>query len=286
MIIDFRVVAPKREWIDLKEVINWYHTGPMRGYYETYKELDERHKITTEDVLKGMDEGGVDMAVLQSEWAFGDYQAQNEAVLRMSKKYPKRFVAAYLTVNPNEHHDMAEVIEKGVKEEGFKGVNLQHFAYQVDALDRRFFPVYSKCQDLKVPLTFHSSINFSLDKPIRYSRVIQLDEIACAFPDLIIIANHGGWPWVTEMIAVAWKHPNVYIEIGAISPKYIGTPGSGWEPLMRYGNTLLQDRVLFATDSVIPFKRAVDELKELPLKEDVKKKWLGGNAARLLGLGK
>ena len=286
MIIDFRVVAPKREWIDLEEVLNWYRTGPMRGYYDTYKDLKERHSIKVEDILAGMDEGGVDKAIVQSEWVFGDYQKQNDAVLRMANKYPDRFMAAYLTVNPNEHDDMAEVIEKGIKEQGFKGVNLQHFAYQVDALDRRFSPVYAKCQELKIPITIHSSINFSIDKPMRYSRISQLDEIACAFPDLIIVANHGGWPWILEMIGVAWKHANVYIEIGAVSPKYIGTAGSGWEPLMRYGNSLLQDRVLFATDSIISWKRAVDELNELPLKEEVKKKWLGGNAARLLGLDK
>ena len=108
--------------------------------------------------------------------------------------------------------------------------------------------------------------------------------MACDFPNLTIVANHGGWPWVTEMVAVAWKHPNVYIEIGAVSPKYIGTPGTGWEPLMVYGTSLLQDRVLFATDNMLPPKRCVDELKALPLKDAVKDKWLGGNAARLLGL--
>jgi hypothetical protein len=86
------------------------------------------------------------------------------------------------------------------------------------------------------------------------------------------------------MVAVAWKHPNVYIEIGAVSPKYIGKPGTGWEPLMVYGNSLLQDRVLFATDNMLPHKRCVDELNALPLKDSVKEKWLGANAARLLGL--
>ena len=53
---------------------------------------------------------------------------------------------------------------------------------------------------------------------------------------------------------------------------------------MRYGNTLLQDRVLFATDNMLPHKRCVNETKALPLEEEVKVKWLGGNAARLLGL--
>ena len=90
------------------------------------------------------------------------------------------------------------------------------------------------------------------------------------------------WPWVTEMVAVAWKHPNVYLEIGAVSPKYIGTPGTGWEPLMVYGNSLLQDRVLFATDNMLPHARCVEELKALPLKESVKAKWLGLNACKIL----
>jgi predicted TIM-barrel fold metal-dependent hydrolase len=42
--------------------------------------------------------------------------------------------------------------------------------------------------------------------------------------------------------------------------------------------------VLFATDSMLPFRRVIEELRELPLKEETKAKWLGANAARLLKL--
>ena len=35
---------------------------------------------------------------------------------------------------------------------------------------------------------------------------------------------------------------------------------------------------------MIPFARAVEELRQLPLKPGVMEKWLGGNAAALLGL--
>ena len=69
-----------------------------------------------------------------------------------------------------------------------------------------------------------------------------------------------------------------------MAPKYLAMPGSGWETLLQFGNSLLQDQVLFATDSMIPFERAVRELRELPLKPEVTEKWLGGNAAALLGL--
>ncbi|NLU51377.1 MAG: amidohydrolase family protein, partial [Clostridiaceae bacterium] len=143
-------------------------------------------------------------------------------------------------------------------------------------------PVYAKCQELGIPITIHTSINFTVDRPIGLGRPLHISEIASAFPDLIIVANHGGWPWVNEMVAVAWKHQNVYIEIGGQSPKYIGKPGTGWETLMVHGNSTIQDKVLFATDVMLPPQRVIKELKELPLKESVKEKWLGLNAERLL----
>ena len=284
MIVDFRMVTPTNEWMSLEEAQRILPTSYLRGYFGTYSDVANMMNVATDDLIRSMDEGGVDKAVLQGEWAIGDYRKQNDAVYRLVQAHPDRFVAAYLCVNPLEDDDMAEAVAREVKERGFKGVNIQGWSCRLKANDKRFYPVYSKCQELGIPVTVHSSINFSVDRTIDYSRPIYLDEVACDFPNLTIVANHGGWPWVTEMVAVAWKHPNVYIEIGAVSPKYIGTPGTGWEPLMVYGNSLLQDRVLFATDNMLPPKRCVDELKALPLKDAVKDKWLGGNAARLLGL--
>jgi hypothetical protein len=284
MIIDFRMVTPQNEWLSLEEAQRIMPASYLRGYVGTYADVANKFKATTDDIIRSMDEGGVDAAVLQAEWGLGDYRKQNDAVYRIVQKYPNRFVAGYLCVNPLEDDDMAKVVEREVKERGFTGVNTQGFAYRLRPNNKRLYPVYAKCQELGIPVTIHASINFSVDRTIDYSRPIYIDEVACDFPDLTIVANHGGWPWVTEMVAVAWKHPNVYIEIGAVAPKYIGTPGTGWEPLMVYGNSLLQDRVLFATDNMLPSKRCVDELRALPLKDAVKEKWLGGNAARLLGL--
>lgn len=284
MIIDFRMVPPIREYIDPAEAIRRLPTSYMRGYLGTYEEAAMLVEITVDDLIRTMEEGGVDKAVLQAEWAYGDYHKQNDAVYRIVKAHPDKFAAGYLCLNPLEDDDMAKIVEEEVKEREFKGVNIQPFSYRLRCNDKRFYPVYVKCQELGIPITIHCSINFSVDRTIDYGRPIYLDEVACDFPDLTIVANHGGWPWVTEMVAVAWKHPNVYIEIGAVSPKYIGRPGTGWEPLMVYGNSLLQDRVLFATDDMLPAKRCVEELNALPLKDAVKEKWLGVNAARVLGL--
>jgi len=284
MIIDFRMVPPFKEYIDVNEAIQTLPDSYLRGYLGTYEEVSMILDVTVDDLIKGMDAGGVDKAVMQAEWALGDYRKENDAVYRIVQKYPDRFVAGYLCVNPLEDDDMADVVKREVSQRGFKGVNIQPWAYRLKCNDKRFYPVYETCVELGIPVTIHASINFTVNRSIEYGRPLYVDEVACDFPDLKIVANHGGWPWVTEMVAVAWKHPNVYIEIGAVSPKYIGTPGTGWEPLMVYGNSLLQDRVLFATDCMLAHKRCVDELNALPLKDEVKEKWLGKNAASFLGL--
>ncbi|MEE9528749.1 MAG: amidohydrolase family protein [Dehalococcoidia bacterium] len=294
MIIDFRVTVPMKEYreqLSAEEAARRMRESTFRGYLRVYKAIasaDEEWAASVEGIIRSMEEAGIDKAVLQAEYDFteDDYHKLNEATYRIAKAYPDKFPVYFMCLNPLEDEDMVKVLERGINEQGFKGVNFQAFAVRVSSTDSRFWPVYAKCQELGLIVTIHSSINFSVDRSIYLSHVSHLDKIACDFPDLVLVANHGGWPWVNEMVAIAWKHANVYIEIGAVSPKYIGAPGSGWETLMRYGNTILQDRVLFATDCMLPHKRCVDELRDLPLKDEVKEKWLGGNAARLLGLEK
>jgi predicted TIM-barrel fold metal-dependent hydrolase len=284
MIIDYRMVPPMREYLDVKEAEKIFANGYLSGYLGTYKDMKMYTEVTIDEMIHSMEEGDVKKAVLQAEWSIGDYHKQNDAVYRIVQSYPDKFIAGYLCVNPLQDDDMANVVEREVKERGFRGVNIQPWGCRVKCNNKRFYPVYEKCLELGIPVTIHSSINFTANRTIDYGRPLYLDEVACDFPGLAIVANHGGWPWVNEMIAVAWKHPNVYIEIGAVSPKYIGMPGTGWEPLMVYGNSLLQDRVLFATDSMLPHRKCVEEIKSLPLKDSVKEKWLGVNASRILRL--
>ena len=68
-------------------------------------------------------------------------------------------------------------------------------------------------------------------------------------------------------------------------PKYSGTPGTGWETLIQYGNTIIKDKVMYASKwPLLELKQSVDEMRELPLKPEVKEMWLSGNAKRLLKL--
>jgi uncharacterized protein len=166
-----------------------------------------------------------------------------------------------------------------------KGLAMEPFEYHLRANDRRFYPLYSKCVELDIPVNLHCSINFSTMSRMDYGKPIYLDDVAVDFPELKIIAMTSGWPWVSELIGVAWRHPNVYIETAAVRPRYLAMPNTGWGELMHYGNTVIQDKILFSSSwPLLPIERTIQEIRELPLKGSVMDKWLYGNAARLLGL--
>jgi predicted TIM-barrel fold metal-dependent hydrolase len=92
---------------------------------------------------------------------------------------------------------------------------------------------------------------------------------------------------VLEAVLLAWKHPNVYLELAAHRPRYFGLSGTGWEPLLRYGSTTIRDKVLFGTGSFLLGRspvELVEEFRALPLKPEVMDRWLYHNAHELLAL--
>ncbi len=86
---------------------------------------------------------------------------------------------------------------------------------------------------------------------------------------------------------MAWKHPNLYLELAAHRPKYFTAPGAGWEPLLCYGATTIQDKVLYGSGAFLLGRSPaalLEEFRALPVDAAVMEKWLWRNAARLLGL--
>ena len=66
--------------------------------------------------------------------------------------------------------------------------------------------------------------------------------MALDFPELVIVCGHIGYPWTTEMIAVADKHHNVYIDTSAYSANRYPAE------LVEYMNGRGREKVLFGTN--------------------------------------
>jgi uncharacterized protein len=75
--------------------------------------------------------------------------------------------------------------------------------------------------------------------------------------------------------------------LAAHRPRYFTAPGAGWEPLLRFGQSTIQDKVLYGTGAFLIGRapaELVAEFRALPVKPAIMEKWLWRNAARLLRL--
>jgi predicted TIM-barrel fold metal-dependent hydrolase len=217
------------------------------------------------------------------ETTFG-FRVTNEDVAAFCRKHGKRYMG-FAGVDPHKGITALRELEFAVKELGLCGLNLQCFEHKLRINDPKMYPLYAKCVELDIPVNIHCSINFSTATSMDYGRPIYLDDVMMHFPELRVCASPPGFPWVHELIGVAWRHPNVWIGLVAVRPKYLGVAGSGYEPLLQYGNTVLKNRIVFGSAyPMMPVERCLSEIEALPLKDNVRKLWTRDNAARFLGL--
>src|SRR6188474_646722 len=216
---------------------------------------------------------------------FGLPNAETAALMT---RFPGRFIGL-ARISINEHHGMAGVreLERLVREEGFGALGVSALVDCLPASDRRYYPLYTKAAELGIPVRIYSSMNYANDRPYDLGHPRHLDQVAMDFPELTLIGGLGGWPWVNEMVALVRRHPNLHVDTSAHRARYLGQPGSGWEMLIQFGNTLIQDKVMVGLSAGLvgqPYETLIQEYLALPLKDTVKEKWLFGNAARVFGI--
>jgi predicted TIM-barrel fold metal-dependent hydrolase len=177
--------------------------------------------------------------------------------------------------------------DRAIRELGLMGVKFQQTAQGFYPNDRRFYPLWEKCVELKAPVMFHTGttglgagmpggmgIHLKYTKPIPY-----IDDVAADFPDLLIIACHPSWPWQDEMIAVLIHKANVVMELSGWSPKYFSPA------LKKELHSRLQDRAMFGSDyPMIPHQKLFDAYASEGYKDDILEKIFLKNAQRILGI--
>jgi predicted TIM-barrel fold metal-dependent hydrolase len=240
------------------------------------------------DVLAALDAAHVGRALItgfDERSTAGKTFVPNELIAPLAERHPGRFIP-FAGVDIGRGTDGVRELERWVRERGFRGLSLRPFMIGYPASDRRYYPFYAKCVELGVPLSIHTSANWTTTRINDLGHPRHLDPVAADFPDLRLILSHGGYPWVLEAVLLAWKYPNVYLELAAHRPKYIGLTGTGWEPLLRFGTTTIQDKVLFGSGFFLlglPPARLLEEFRALPVPPEVMEKWLCRNAAALFG---
>ena len=242
-----------------------------------------RGGVGMEDYLRLMDDAGVDHSLLiavragDRNWK-GSFEIPYAQVARWCDAHPDRF-SGLAGVDPSRGMEQLRDLEHAVNDLGFVGAHSYPHWFSLPPDAARWYPIYAKCCELDIPIMMQVGQNLIYQKDVRLPSVakpILLDQVAIDFPDLKLLGIHIGTPWHDEMIAMAWKHENVFIGIDAYAPKHL--PRS----LLHYMNSYGAHKVLFGTDwPVISPVRAMEELTAHGLRPDSFRKVIRENALRV-----
>jgi len=237
---------------------------------------------SAEALIAAMDSAGV-QTVLATDLLAWSYRRQTrfamdttEAIGELTRRYPGR-IYGLADYDPFNIKASLRKLEVDITQHGYKGVYLHIYGYDIPLDHRKMYPLYAKCEEMGIPVAMQTGHVLEA-MPSEHAKPIMLDRIACDFPDLVQIGTHTGWPWVEELIAVATKWPNVYINISAWLPKYISPS------LLNFMKSRTgAEKVLFGSNG-LSWDRYLDQIDELGMRDDAKQAILYDNPRRVYRL--
>jgi predicted TIM-barrel fold metal-dependent hydrolase len=271
--------------------------------------------------LRDMDRAGIDIAVqsciLGWDTTLENCQLLNDCTARLQKDYPTRFVG--LAHAPVLDEAGLRELGRAVSQLGLKGVTISSQVNGLSLDAREFAPFYDLMNKLRVPIFVHPALSpkcYGLMQdymlPVILTREFDLGVavtrliaggVVERFPSLQFVFAHfgGGLAGYKERISRSsyrFKLPRSFNEY--FDRLYFDMAGFEGSPIaLRCAlEGIKPERLVFATDypqnfnnsdpkqgkSVDGVKEYIDEIRRLPLDEEIKAGMLGGTAASLLKL--
>jgi len=276
-IIDFRLRPPTRGFLKSKiyavaenrkrytEKLGWplVASADAQSMDLLFTEMDDA-KITTGVVV------GRTTATLGA--------IPNADVAQTVADHPDRFIGIGSADSSDRKTAFAMIDE--ILSLGLKAVNLEPgvSAVPMRADDRRLYPIYAKCEDANLPVVIMAGGGAGPD--LSYNDPMAIDRMLGDFPALKVVCSHGGWPYVQEILGVAFRRENLYL----CPDMYLrGLPGTA--EYLAAANGFLSERILFGTAyPFCPLKPYVDWFLAQDLSETSLQRVLSGNARTLLSL--
>ena len=233
--------------------------------------------IPLEVTISAMDEAGVGLALSSAWYGPAGSLIDNDEVAEGVERFPDR-LRGVAGVDLGKPVQAVRELRRRV-DEGFVGLRMLPWWWEVPPTDRLFYPLYAACVELGVPFCTQVGHTGPL-RPSETGRPIPyIDQVAIDFPELAIVCGHIGYPWTTEMIAVADKHPNVYIDTSAYAAHRYPAE------LVDYMTGRGSQKVLFGSNNpMMTPARALARLDELGLDDVQRELFLAGNARRVFNL--
>lgn len=236
--------------------------------------LQQRYerRTTLAQLVDEMDAAGVAKGVLCS--GYGDYD-DLDWVRHAVATHPDRFVGSHI-VDPREGMKAVRLVERLVRDDDFRLIRMLALFTQIPYDDSRYFPVYAKCAELGVPVGLNVGIP-GPRVPGRHQHPMPIDDVCAFFPELSVVMQHGGEPWVDLCIKLLLKWENLHYMTSAFAPKHIPPA------IVHFANTRGADKVMFASDyPLLTHERCMTEARQIPFRDQrTFDKFISGNAEAL-----
>lgn len=278
--------------LDMRNRPSWLHkffgSTPGTPEYEVVRWLNKRvgskdvdhftQSPTLVDFSAEMDAADIAMAVMVAR-STPTVRVSNDDVAATARESGGRLLGV-ASVDPIElgPKKSLEELERAVSKLDLRGLNIDagFYAQAMRVDDPILLPLYEACQGLGVPVYLLSG---PTTPDLRLNDPYAIDRVAQQFPNLPIVACHGCYPHVADIVSVAFRRENVFV-----SPDmYMFSPGG--KLYIEAANGFMQDQYLFGTSYPFrPMRQSVDDLRAIGLKPEALEKVSYRNACRLLKL--
>lgn len=241
-----------------------------------------------ETFLNEMVSCGIDCAIIIPDNVENDPKiADLDKALKLIKSKDNLFLLGSPQIIQKGSNEL-EKYRKLLKEGTIKGIKLfpGHDPYY--PIDERCFPYYQLCEELNVPVIFHTGENSGDPDVAIYNDPKYIVEIARKYPNLKVVITHYFWPKIEYCYEITKNVPNIYFELAGVADTEVLEKSGGIEKMREVLLKTIQDRpnqVIFGTDwPMCNIKEHIDLVKSLDFTQEVKNKIFSENAKKIYRL--
>lgn len=228
---------------------------------------------TYEGLKKAALESGIDLSVALP---IATKPSQFDSINAFASRYQEKPVLSFGSIHP-DCEDYKKKLRQ-IKEMGLKGIKLHPDYQEVYFNDIRYKRIISYASELDFIISVHAGADPKCPDDIHCTPPMSAEVIRDTEAPKLVLAHMGGndqWDEVEEYLV----GKQVYFDTGVVLDKMPE------EQFIRIVRNHGADKILFATDS--PWsgqKEFLEIIRRMPLTDDERKKILGENACKLLGL--
>jgi uncharacterized protein len=266
--------------------------------------LDRATKFNRLDKLPALSDGSIDAFIGELDAAgvttavsvsglnpgatLGRYElpartTSNDFMAEVQRRHPGRIVGVAGIDVSNQFHDALTELERCATQLGLRAVFIEPGRAPGCLLnDRRLYPLYERCQALKLTLIPQTSGVLG-GRLVDYANPRYIEEVADDFPRLHIVCGHGCYPYVREALVMASRRDNVWLSPDSY---FFHLGHEDWFRAVNLNLGGAAERFLFGSSyPLTPLKAFVDNFLRLDWKAEVLEKILYRNAMHALRLG-